>query len=267
MRYPLVDGQGNFGSVDGDPPAAMRYTEARLTALAMEMLADLDMDTVDMVPNYDGTRDEPVVLGISSPAAGDGKSIVSSNLAIAFAGAGSKTLLIDGDVRRGALHTTFKAPVSPGLAEYLNGFAGLDSIVRSTSAENLFLIPRGARNNRASELLVSDLMGALVLAVRRQFDVVIIDSPPLVAGMDAYALGAAAGSMLIVLRPSLTDRKLAAAKLEVLDRLPIRILGTVINGVPDGGSYRYYGSRYNYAGAGPETLGDLATPSGLVLRS
>src|SRR5919206_210180 len=62
MRYPLVDGQGNFGSVDGDPPAAMRYTEARLTPLAMEMLADIDMDTVDMVPNYDGTRDEPVVL-------------------------------------------------------------------------------------------------------------------------------------------------------------------------------------------------------------
>lgn len=62
MRYPLVDGQGNFGSVDGDPPAAMRYTEARLTALAMEMLADIDMDTVDMIPNYDGTREEPQVL-------------------------------------------------------------------------------------------------------------------------------------------------------------------------------------------------------------
>src|SRR6201994_4552039 len=62
MRYPLVDGQGNFGSVDGDPPAAMRYTESRLTPLAMEMLADIDMDTVDMIANYDGTREEPVVL-------------------------------------------------------------------------------------------------------------------------------------------------------------------------------------------------------------
>jgi DNA gyrase subunit A len=62
MRYPLIDGQGNFGSVDGDPPAAMRYTEARLTPLAMEMLADIDMDTVDMVANYDGTREEPVIL-------------------------------------------------------------------------------------------------------------------------------------------------------------------------------------------------------------
>jgi DNA gyrase subunit A len=62
MRYPLVDGQGNFGSVDNDPPAAMRYTESRLTPLAMEMLADIDKDTVDMVPNYDNTRQEPVLL-------------------------------------------------------------------------------------------------------------------------------------------------------------------------------------------------------------
>src|SRR6476661_15234 len=62
MRYPLVDGQGNFGSVDGDPPAAMRYTESRMTALATEMLADIDKDTVDWNPNYDGTRNEPTVL-------------------------------------------------------------------------------------------------------------------------------------------------------------------------------------------------------------
>jgi len=62
LRYPMVDGQGNFGSVDGDPPAAMRYTEARLTPLAMEMLQDLKKDTVDFIPNYDETLKEPVVL-------------------------------------------------------------------------------------------------------------------------------------------------------------------------------------------------------------
>ncbi|MCC6348426.1 MAG: DNA gyrase subunit A [Candidatus Eisenbacteria bacterium] len=62
LRYPLVDGQGNFGSIDGDAPAAMRYTEARLTALAMEMLADLEKNTVDFRPNYDETREEPTVL-------------------------------------------------------------------------------------------------------------------------------------------------------------------------------------------------------------
>ncbi|MBI4642387.1 MAG: DNA gyrase subunit A, partial [Deltaproteobacteria bacterium] len=62
LRYPLVDGQGNFGSVDGDAPAAMRYTEVRLTRLASELLQDLDKDTVDFVANYDGSRKEPLVL-------------------------------------------------------------------------------------------------------------------------------------------------------------------------------------------------------------
>src|SRR5215210_945165 len=67
MRYPLVDGQGNFGSIDDDPPAAMRYTEARLTRLAAEMLRDLDADTVDFVPNYDGSTQEPLVLPARFP--------------------------------------------------------------------------------------------------------------------------------------------------------------------------------------------------------
>ena len=67
MRYPLVDGQGNFGSIDGDPPAAMRYTEARLAAMAGEVLADLDMDTVDFTDNFDSTLKEPSVLPARLP--------------------------------------------------------------------------------------------------------------------------------------------------------------------------------------------------------
>ena len=67
MRYPIVDGQGNFGSIDGDPPAAMRYTEARLQALADDMMADLDKETVDFTPNYDETTEEPTVLPTPFP--------------------------------------------------------------------------------------------------------------------------------------------------------------------------------------------------------
>src|SRR5438128_3335006 len=67
MRYPLVDGQGNFGSVDGDPPAADRYTEARLARVATALLEDLDKDTVDFRPNYDETESEPVVLPARVP--------------------------------------------------------------------------------------------------------------------------------------------------------------------------------------------------------
>src|ERR1700712_5875728 len=67
MRYPLVDGQGNFGSIDGDPPAAMRYTEARLRALGDDMMTDLDKETVDFTPNYDETTEEPTVLPTPFP--------------------------------------------------------------------------------------------------------------------------------------------------------------------------------------------------------
>ncbi len=67
MRYLLVDGQGNFGSVDGDAPAAMRYTEVRMTRIASELLADIDKETVDFVPNYDGSEKEPTVLPTKVP--------------------------------------------------------------------------------------------------------------------------------------------------------------------------------------------------------
>src|SRR5512134_3365775 len=67
LRYPLVDGQGNFGSIDDDPPAAMRYTEARLGALATEMLRDIDADTVDFGPNYDESTREPLLLPARFP--------------------------------------------------------------------------------------------------------------------------------------------------------------------------------------------------------
>src|SRR3989337_741968 len=67
LRYPLVDGQGNFGSVDNDPPAAMRYTEARLSPIAEEMLADIDRNTVDFIPNYDDSLKEPMPLPARLP--------------------------------------------------------------------------------------------------------------------------------------------------------------------------------------------------------
>ena len=67
LRYPLVDGQGNFGNIDDYPAAAMRYTECRLTRLATEMLRDIDMDTVDFAPNYDESRKEPSVLPVALP--------------------------------------------------------------------------------------------------------------------------------------------------------------------------------------------------------
>ena len=82
MRYPVVDGQGNFGSVDGDPPAAVRYTEARLHPVAEEMLRDIDKDTVDFGPNYDGSQTEPLVLPGAFPfLAANGSSGIAVGMA------------------------------------------------------------------------------------------------------------------------------------------------------------------------------------------
>ena len=223
--------------------------------------------TLRLAVRYGFPDDSPVVLTVTSPNSTDGKSLVSSNLALAFANAGHRTLLIDGDVRRGALHGTFDVPVTPGLVEYLCDSIPMENIVKSTSSENLYIVPRGKRRNRAPELLLSDDMANLVRRARGAFEVVIIDSPPFSAGVDAYALGAAAGTVLVVLRPGISDRRLAAAKLEVLDRLPVRVLGAVLNGVPVGGLYRYYGTEYPYADAPvSEPVGSVATPRGLVLR-
>lgn len=221
--------------------------------------------TLRLAVQYEFPGDAPIVVSVASPGAGDGKSLVSSNLALAFASTGHRTLLIDGDVRCGTQHSTFDVPVSPGLVDFLSGSVGMEAVMKRTSTANLYLLPRGARRTDGPELLVSERMASLLNSARQQFEVVIIDSAPFVAGVDAYALAAAAGSMLVVLRPAVSDRKLAAAKLTIFDRLPIRVLGTVLNGVPAGGMYRYYSHDYYYRDTQVTApIGSLATPGGLV---
>ena len=182
---------------------------------------------------------EPVTVTITSPMSGDGKSLVSSNLAVSFAEAGLRTLLIDGDVRRGALHSAFSVPQVPGMVDVLAGRATLFDALRPEVQPNLALIPCGTRTARAPEMLNSPLE-QLFRALKPQYDVIIIDSPPLGAGADALALGICSGSVAIVLRTGETDRKMAAAKLRVLDKLPINVLGAVLNDVTADGEYAYY---------------------------
>ncbi len=167
MRYPLIDGQGNFGSVDGDPPAAMRYTEIRMARLADELLADLDKDTVDFVPNYDGSLQEPVVLpariptlllnGSSGIAVGLTTNIPPHNL----------TELIDGIIELihnpglsvDDLMVFIKGPDFP-TAGFINGREGIVSAYRTgrgiIRVRARAIIERNARNERES-IVVTEL--------------------------------------------------------------------------------------------------------------
>jgi capsular exopolysaccharide synthesis family protein len=188
----------------------------------------------------------PLALAISSPQPGDGKSLVSANLAMSFAEAGFRTVLVDGDTRRGALQEMFGIPKSPGLTEYLLGQADVSAVVYSTPHSRLSLVPSGKRDTRSPELLASASLVELVNKLRGSFDVLVFDTPPLAAGIDAYALSAAAGKLLLVLRIGKTERRLAAAKLAVVDRLPIEVLGAVLNDVDLNGEYQYYGYASGY---------------------
>ncbi len=189
----------------------------------------------------------PVVFTVTSPGIGDGKSFLSANLALACAEAGQSTLLIDGDARRGGLHRALHRPRKPGLTDCLAGAAPLEGVTQTTMYQSLDFIGAGSRFRDSPELLGSTAMAELLERVRTQYQVVLVDSPPLGSGVDPYTLGTLTGNMLLVLRTGTTNLALARTKLTVLDHLPIRLLGVVLNDVRPGGMYRYYSYLSGYA--------------------
>jgi len=200
----------------------------------------------------------PILLTVSSPSPGDGKSLVSSNLALSFAEAGYRTLLVDGDIRRGDLHRAFGAERYPGLLDYLSNGTEVAGTLRPTSHPRLMLMPTGTRRREGPELLGTGRMQELIKAVGAQFDAVIIDTPPLGAGIDPFVLSTVTRNLVLVLRAGETDRQLAEAKLQVLDRLPIRLLGAILNDVRLGeGAYRYYAYSYGYVSADEKEISSL----------
>ena len=228
--------------------------------------------TIRMNVRYAADPTRPLAVTITSPGPGDGKSLIASNLALSFAESGARTLLIDGDIRRGELAKTFGIAAKPGLVEYLEGTALIAEVLQPCQAHpNLTLLPGGARKRRAPELLATPRLSQLLAQMTSEYDVVIVDSPPLGAGFDAFALATATVNMAVVLRAGVTDRKMAEAKLKVVDTLPIRVMGAVLNGIELSGAYQYYSYYQEYAAkdegvagelvAGPSSAGALTSSS------
>jgi polysaccharide biosynthesis transport protein len=212
-------------------------------------------DAAEVIESFRGIRlrlqyaysaNQPLVCGVTSPEQGDGKSLVASNLALAFAEAGYRTLLIDADTRRGALHEVFGAPRRPGLIEVLSGEVTRAEVLHPTSQERLSLLPCGGRRTTNPELIASSALPRLLGELVREFSVIIVDGPPLSAGIDAFAIGAACENTLMILRHSKTDMRMAKTKLGLLRRLPLRTVGVVLNDVKSMGDYKYYGYDATY---------------------
>ncbi len=188
----------------------------------------------------------PTVITVSSPAPGDGKSFTCSNLALSFAELGRRTIVVDGDTRKGVQHTLLGVDRKPGLTDCLSGGVSFAAAVRPTDHPSLSVMPLGSLARSAPELLVSERMQELLAYLKESYEVILIDSPPLGAASDPLILGSLTGSMLIVLRNGVTDTQHAGAMLQNLRRYPVRILGAVLNDVPSGGEYRYYGYSPGY---------------------
>ncbi|MDX1744370.1 MAG: hypothetical protein R3324_00395, partial [Halobacteriales archaeon] len=146
------------------------------------------------------------------------------------------------DTRRGDAHLLLGLSRSPGLIDYLKGTAR-EEIIQISGHENLDFIGSGSRGASTPELLASSRMAELMGALKQRYDVIIVDCPPLAAGGDSLLLGTLTGNLSVVIRTGSTEKHLARTKLEPLSRLPIRILGAVLNDVnPTNPAHSYYPS-------------------------
>lgn len=200
----------------------------------------------------------PLHLAITSPGSADGKSFLAMHLARAFADGGARTLLIDGDMRRGVLHERLNIARRPGLSELLKGTQPLERVMQRTAVDRLDLITSGGRQSEAAELLGTPDFTRLLDSVQSDYDVVICDSPPLSAGVDAVILAAAMRNLVLVVRSGVSQREVAAARLELVRRLPVRVMGAILNDVPPDSAYSYY-SHYALPGYDARTEEPLAT--------
>lgn len=245
VRYPEQVSQELGLQILGTVPRLRNGARGAKGEVEAQVLEALRAIRLNLVNAYGAAG--PLVTVITSPGSGDGKSFLASNLALSFADAGHRTLLMDADIRRGSLHRVLGTQRKPGLLDYLSGRASRDEIVQRTSIAGVEFIGCGARRMAGPELLASSTMSQLLISLRATYGVIIIDSAPLGGGVDPLVLGSLTGNILLVLRTGVTDRELTVAKLDAMSRLPIRVLGAVLNDVKPEGAYRYYSYIAGYA--------------------
>lgn len=182
-------------------------------------------------------------LVFTSPAPGDGKSTSSSNLAITLAQQGLRVILIDADMRRGAMHTALDTSARPGLSDYLLGGLSLEEVIRPVQLADAHFdfVPLGTTPPNPAELLASTRMQALLEHLEGQYDSVIFDAPPLNVVTDAAILGSRTDGVILVVRAGVTDRGAVRFAFDQLKAVRARVLGCVLNDV-DARRDPHYGS-------------------------
>jgi succinoglycan biosynthesis transport protein ExoP len=197
-------------------------------------------------------------LLVTSAAPGEGKTTTATNLASAHAEQGKATLLIDGDLRRPSVHRNFNIPSVVGLSNVLMGeIPWRETLVRIDSVPNLSVLPAGPPSRRAADLVGLGLAQLLEEAAS-EFDLVVLDAPPLLGFAEPLQMSTAVDGVLVVARAGQTSRKAVANVLATLHRLRAKVVGIVLNEVHKelSESYYYYGYYRSYYHSGGESGGE-----------
>ncbi|WP_179400604.1 polysaccharide biosynthesis tyrosine autokinase [Burkholderia guangdongensis] len=182
------------------------------------------------------------VIVLTGPTPGIGKSFLTVNLAVLLAHSGKRVLLIDADMRRGGLDRYFGLAPQPGLSELLSDQSSLGDAIRETSVQGLSFIPAGTRPPNPSELLMSPRLQQYLEGLGKRYDVVLVDSPPVLAVTDATIFGRMAGSTFLVLRSGMHTEGEIADTIKRLRTAGVSLQGGIFNGVP--AKVRGYGRGY-----------------------
>jgi capsular exopolysaccharide synthesis family protein len=187
-------------------------------------------------------------LLVTSAAPGEGKTTTAANLAAAHAEQGKRTLLIDGDLRRPSVHRNFNLPSAVGLSNALLGeIPWRAAVIEAKGNPGLHILPAGPPSRRASDLIGRGLVELLAEA-SAEFDLVMLDAPPLLGFAEPLQMATAVDGVIVVARAGQTSRKAVATVLATLNRLRAHVVGVVLNEVHKelSDSYYYYGYYRSY---------------------
>ncbi|MFT4047393.1 MAG: polysaccharide biosynthesis tyrosine autokinase [Solimonas sp.] len=189
------------------------------------------------------------IIMFTGPTPGLGKSFISINLGAILAASGKKAIVIDADLRRGHLHKYIGEPTVPGLSDYVAGNMDLHSIIRKTVVDGLNIITNGTMPPNPAELLMHERFAQLLNKLSAEFDLVIIDTPPILSVTDASIVGRLAGSVFLVLKEGEHPLMMVEESVRRLTLAGVQLRGAIFNQVgARGGAYSsYYYSAYGYS--------------------
>ena len=180
-------------------------------------------------------------LVITSSGPSEGKSTSSANLAVVFANSGKRVLLVDADMRKPTVSKTFSIPNAFGLSTLLGSReALLHQVIQSSGITNLSILSSGPKPPNPSELLSSSRMEELLIELRKQYDLVIFDMPPVVAVTDAQILASKADGTLLVIRENVSKKDSLLKAKELLKMVDATVLGVIYNGAKNVADQGYY---------------------------